>query len=198
MGKTERDSLKLIYSKMAKCTKCAISQMDVNKIIDIEKGYGKLKGGGSGHFVFVSQNPSMYRTPGLEMLAQDIHAGIIGELMEMMLDLGLKQEDMMFTNVVKCSTPENRLPDWGEVLACGDFLFDELIAVNPKVIVAVGQIAQKMFDSTFVRRSTIHNEIPVMKIWHPSYAVRSGRLTEYHEQLKNVAATCLGGSSGTI
>jgi len=189
MGKAERQSLETIYERMATCTKCGISSMDVNKTIDIKRGYGKLKGGGSGPFVFVSQNPSIYRTPGIEVLAQGIHAGIIGELMEMMLDLGLKQKDMTFTNAVKCSTPGNRLPELSEVLACVDFLDEELIAVKPKVIVAVGKSAQQMLGLR-------HYNAPVMGIWHPSYAARSGRLTEYLEQLKAVAAACLGGNRG--
>jgi len=186
MGK-RRDALELIYAKMAKCSKCSISNLEVNKIIDIEKGYGKLKGGGSGSFVFVSQNPSMYRTPGLEVLAQDIHAGIIGQLMEMMIVLGLRQQDMLFTNAVKCSTPENRPPTEAEIIACTDYLYEEIRAVKPKVIIAVGRTAQRCFEDS----TTFDNKIPVMKIWHPSYADRSGRLKEYNEQLKEVAAECL-------
>ncbi len=186
MGK-RRDALELIYAKMAKCSKCGISNLEVNKVIDFENGYGKLKGGGSGSFVFVSQNPSVYRTPGLEVLAQDIHAGIIGQLMEMMMTFGLRQQDMLFTNAVKCSTPGNRLPMASEILACTDYLYDELMVVKPKVIVAVGKIAQQCFADS----GMFHKDIPVMKIWHPSYADRSGRLTEYNEQLKEVAAECL-------
>lgn len=187
MGKQHREALEQVYDKMAMCSKCYISNMDVNKVIDVEKGYGKLKGGGSGSFVFISQNPSIYRTPGVEVLAQDIHAGIIGQLMEMMIVLGLKQKDMLFTNAVKCSTPGNRPPTESEILACTDYLYAELQAVKPKVIIAVGRTAQQCFGDN----ETFHNKIPVMKIWHPSYADRSGRLKEYNEQLKEVAAECL-------
>ncbi|MFA6804352.1 MAG: uracil-DNA glycosylase, partial [Candidatus Methanomethylophilaceae archaeon] len=46
---------------------------------------------------------------------------------EIMLNAGLKREDFMITNTVKCRPPNNRDPTDEEMRACRPFLEDELV-----------------------------------------------------------------------
>ena len=58
---------------------------------------------------------------------------------EIMLNAGLKREDFMITNTVKCRPPNNRDPTDEEMRACRPFLEDEL--VNCKLVVGLGKSA---------------------------------------------------------
>jgi DNA polymerase len=45
-------------------------------------------------------------------------------------------------NVIKCRPPQNRNPDPDEVETCEPFLFQQIDAIKPKVIVALGKFAR--------------------------------------------------------
>lgn len=54
---------------------------------------------------------------------------------------GLKRDDLYIANTVKCRPPQNRDPKAEEVVACSAYLLEEIEAVNPKVIVVLGNFA---------------------------------------------------------
>lgn len=62
-----------------------------------------------------------------------------------LLSVGLDPEtDCYFTAVVKCDSPDNRMPMKDEVYACYDFLQSEIEVINPEIIVPTGAESLKM------------------------------------------------------
>lgn len=109
------------------------------------------------------------------------------KLDEMIRAMGLRREDVYIANVLKSRPPDNRTPLPEEVERCGPFLIEQLLAVRPKAIVALGGPAAKLVvgtDQGITRlRGTWQSwqppagagcaAIPVMPTYHPSYVLRN-------------------------
>ena len=66
----------------------------------------------------------------------------------MIVAIGLRREDVYIANVVKCRPPENRDPMADEVATCSPFLFRQIEAIRPRVIVALGSPAARTLLGT--------------------------------------------------
>ncbi|MDR0726504.1 MAG: uracil-DNA glycosylase [Rickettsiales bacterium] len=65
-----------------------------------------------------------------------------GQILNKILDkCGVKREDLFITNVMKCWPPENRKPTRKEIDLCKPYLFQQIKAVNPELIIALGGVA---------------------------------------------------------
>lgn len=62
---------------------------------------------------------------------------------EALTTAGLSREDIRITNCVRCRPPENRDPHVAELEACSSYLEEELIRVDPTVVVPLGRIPVK-------------------------------------------------------
>lgn len=62
---------------------------------------------------------------------------LINEVME------ISEYDVFLTNVVRCHPTGNRNPEKHEVSACSKYLKEEILTINPRLIVTVGIIASK-------------------------------------------------------
>ena len=70
--------------------------------------------------------------------------GVSGRLLrDMVSEAGIAQT--YYTNVVKCKPPYNRDPTPEEISTCQHYLNEEVLAINPKVIVTVGRFAMMQF-----------------------------------------------------
>lgn len=114
--------------------------------------------------------------------------GPAGEkLDEMIRAMGLRREDVYIANVLKSRPPDNRTPMPDEVAGCAPFLAEQLLAIQPRVIVTLGGPATKFICDTEAGitriRGTWHAwqppagaecpEIPVMPTYHPAYVLRT-------------------------
>ena len=70
----------------------------------------------------------------------------------MLKTAGLNRADIYVTNIVKHRPPKNRNPKVTEMSACQPYLIDEILEVNPEVIVPLGSTAVKWFDKTISLR----------------------------------------------
>lgn len=73
--------------------------------------------------------------------------GASGMLLERLLSsLGLGRETVYLTTLVKCKPPDSppRPPKPSEVSACRPYLMAQLQAVDPKVVVAMGDLASRV------------------------------------------------------
>lgn len=64
-------------------------------------------------------------------------------LTEALHNAGIERKDVFITSVLKCRPPNNRNPKKEEITACIPFLLKQIDAVNPMVIVPLGNIAMK-------------------------------------------------------
>ncbi|MEI6878724.1 MAG: uracil-DNA glycosylase, partial [Planctomycetota bacterium] len=109
------------------------------------------------------------------------------KLDEMIRAMGLRREDCYIANVLKSHPPENRTPLAEEIERCGPYLVDQILIVNPKVIVTLGGPATKLllkvdlgisklrgiWAEWIPPPSTRRGPIPVMPTHHPSYLLRN-------------------------
>ena len=70
--------------------------------------------------------------------------GASGMLLDRLLfSVGLEREEVYLTTLVKCRPPEGRPPKPAEINACRTYLLAQLAAVDPKVVVALGDLASR-------------------------------------------------------
>jgi DNA polymerase len=106
-------------------------------------------------------------------------SGPAGELLTKMIEaMGYTREDVFLTNTCKCPTPRDRAPIMKEMENCGHFLEDQIRIVRPKVIVVLGEHANKGLFHNHRTASqpqgvwTKYHGIPVMPTFHPKYILR--------------------------
>src|SRR6185503_2106801 len=107
-------SLPLIAAQLDGCTRCKLSQKRKTVVIG--------EGNPNARLVFVGEGPGEQ-----EDLQGRPFVGKAGQLLDKMIEaMGLKREDVMILNVVKCRPPGNRNPEPDEIEACSPFLYRQL------------------------------------------------------------------------
>jgi DNA polymerase len=101
---------------------------------------------------------------------------------ELLESIGLKRADVFITNIVKCRPPNNRDPRPEEIEACaGDYLEQQIQAINPKVIVTLGRFSMARFLPD-VKISNVHGRPMWIKgrlivpMFHPAAALHQPSL----------------------
>lgn len=154
------------------CRRCRLSEQR-NKIV-----FGS--GNERSPLVFVGEGP------GADEDAQGLpFVGRAGQLLTQMIEgtaskegIPIKRPDVYICNVVKCRPPENRTPLPDEMEVCGQFLFRQLMTIQPKAICALGSTAAKALLGTKEGVTKLRgkwqkwNGIPLIVTYHPSYLLR--------------------------
>ena len=101
--------------------------------------------------------------------------GAAGKVLDAALQhAGLTRGDVFITNVVKCRPPENRRPRTDEIAACRPYLVAQVHAIQPGVLVAMGDTAVSGLlgsgaDLASARRGhPVFEGIPVVATYHPA------------------------------
>ena len=118
--------------------------------------------------------------PGADEDMQGIpFVGKAGKLMNMAFDgIGIQREEVYIANIVKCRPPNNRNPEEEEAKACIDYLRNQVILVNPKIIVLLGSVALKNilgkdYGITSARGKWVEkNGIWYLPTFHPAALLR--------------------------
>ena len=136
--------------------------------------------------VFGSGNPRaslvfIGEAPGADEDQQGLpFVGRAGQLLTKIIEaMGFKREDVYIANILKCRPPNNRNPLPAEIQICEPFLIQQLTAISPKIICALG---------TFAAQTLLKREIPItvmrgkfydyhgialMPTYHPAYLLRN-------------------------
>ena len=166
------DTLLRILEDIGDCHRCRLHE-GRNKLVF---GVGNERS----QLVFVGEGP------GADEDEQGIpFIGRAGQLLTQMIEntasregIPLKRDQVYICNVVKCRPPGNRTPEPDEMETCGQFLFRQLMAIQPKAICALGGTAAKALlgvkeGVTRLRGNWFKwHDIPVMVTYHPSYLLR--------------------------
>jgi len=106
--------------------------------------------------------------------------GRAGQLLTKIIEaIGMTRGEVYIANVIKCRPPGNRNPEPDEVERCEPFLFRQIDAVKPKVIVALGKFAaQSLLKTndpiTRIRgREYAYRSAILMPTYHPAYLLRN-------------------------
>ena len=120
--------------------------------------------------------------------------GKAGQLMNKAFEgVGIVRDEIYITNIVKCRPPQNRIPEDDEAKACLNYLRNQVILVNPKIIVLLGSTALKNilgkeYSITASRGKWIEKKgILYMPTWHPAALLRDeDKKIEFWKDLKEV------------
>ena len=161
-------SLDVIKAEVEACAKCGLAPTRTNTVFS--------RGNPNAKLVFVGE------APGADEDEQGLpFVGRAGQLLDKMIAaMGLDPEkDVYVCNIIKCRPPGNRRPEPAETEACIPYLHEQLAAINPKVIVAMGNTAvgtllNTKLGITKVRGSwkLYKGKVPLMPTYHPSYLIR--------------------------
>jgi DNA polymerase len=114
----------------------------------------------------------------------------------MLAAIGLSRDAVFIGNVLKCRPPENRAPRPDEVAACKPYLVEQVAALRPEVILALGNhavrallLTERGITSLRGRFATTPEGWRVMPSYHPAYLLRNpASKREAWEDLKKIAA----------
>jgi DNA polymerase len=162
-------ALAQIREEIGDCTRCKLSKTR-NKIV-----FGD--GDPNARLLFVGEGP------GADEDAQGIpFVGRGGQLLNNMINaMGLKREQVYIANIVKCRPPQNRVPEPDEAHTCMPFLEQQIAAVQPEVIVALGATAATYLlgvkSSLGALRGKLHASrgAKLIVTYHPAFLLRDPR-----------------------
>jgi uracil-DNA glycosylase len=166
-GRDERPCLNDIALSLAECCRCRLHTGRTHLVFG--------EGAPDAELVFVGEGPGFD-----EDRQGRPFVGRAGKLLDkMILAIRLKREDVYICNAVKCRPPENRTPSVDEIEICSPFLFQQLEAIRPKVICALGLCAAQTLlgkapSMGQLRRKTFQwRGIPLICTYHPAYLLRN-------------------------
>jgi len=171
-----------LKNAVLKCHLCALAKSRKNVVF----GAGNLKAG----IMFIGDNPGVS-----EDEAGEIFTGRAGDMLTKMIEnvLHLKKEDVYMANIIKCKTPENRVPTPEEVSSCKPYLMQQIQTINPKIIVALGSTSfhhlTGEYDTPIDKvRGVVMNfgKAKLVPTFHPSFLLRnpSAKKEVYADMLK--------------
>ena len=170
-----------IWRDIGDCTRCGLCEGRTQVV----NTFGNHKA----RLMFVGE------APGADEDAQGRpFVGRAGQLLTKIIEaIGLKREEVLIGNVNRCRPPGNRQPTLEEAAICRPFLFREIAAVQPDVIVVMGNTALRNLLEVREGITRVRGKfqdfrgIKVMPTFHPAYLLRDpSKKRETWEDLKKV------------
>lgn len=160
-------TLEGVEASCAGCTRCLLHTGRTHIVFGV--------GNPRAEIVFVGEGPGRD-----EDIQGKPFVGRAGKQLDRIIEaMGLKRSDVYICNAVKCRPPSNRTPTVEEIATCRPYLEAQLAAIQPRVIVALGNPAMRsLFNITkgiSHLRGTFHEwrGIKVMPTYHPAYLLRN-------------------------
>jgi uracil-DNA glycosylase len=184
LARSVSEALDTIRADIGDCTRCKLHALGRRQVV-----FGV--GNPSADLMFVGE------APGADEDIQGIpFVGRAGQLLTKIIEaIGLKRDDVYIANVIKCRPPDNRNPDPDEVDTCEPFLFRQVDAIKPKVIVALGTFAARTLLKTQDPISRLRGRVytyrgaQLVPTFHPAFLLRSpDRKRDVWEDMKKVRA----------
>lgn len=150
------------------CTRCKLHTLGRKQVV-----FGV--GNANADLMFVGE------APGAEEDQQgEPFVGRAGQLLTKIIEaIGLTRDQVYIANVIKCRPPGNRNPEPDEVDTCEPFLFQQVDAIKPKVVIALGKFAAqsllKTSDPITRLRGRVFNYrgASLIPTFHPAYLLRN-------------------------
>jgi len=163
-----RPTLPAILADLGDCTRCGLHRGRTNLVFGV--------GNPDADIVFVGEGPGYY-----EDQQGEPFVGKSGELLDRIITnvLRLRRDEVYICNVVKCRPPDNRDPQPDEVATCSPFLWQQLDAIGPKVVVGLGRFAVQTLLQTNTGlgqlrgRAHPYRGAVLVPTYHPAYLLRN-------------------------
>lgn len=182
MTLSRKESLETIASEILICTKCSLSKTRKNAVPG--------EGGPESQIMFIGEGPGQR-----EDVEGRPFVGQAGKFLETLLsETCLVRGETFICNIVRCRPPSNRQPLPDEIRACTPYLDRQIRAIQPKVIVTLGNCSTGYVFSkaglSFTSITQLHGRtyeknilgvrVAVFPTFHPAAALYSAK---YKEQL---------------
>ncbi len=129
MKMTNGNALQEIHDEIKSCTKCELHTSRINAV----PGEGPI----DAKVMFIGEAPGAR-----EDETGRPFVGRSGRLLRSLItEIGLSEDDVFITSILKSRPPNNRTPRKSEVSACLPYLERQIETINPKVIALVGRVA---------------------------------------------------------
>ncbi len=120
--------------------------------------------------------------------------GRAGQLLNKIIEaIGMRREDVYIANIIKCRPPGNRLPERDEIAACEGFLFRQIEAIRPRVVVSLGGLSAQILLGTATPISRLrglfrdYRGTLLMPTFHPAFLLRNpAKKREVWEDMQKV------------
>lgn len=151
------------------CTRCKLHTLGRKQVV-----FGV--GNPEAQLMFVGE------APGADEDEQGIpFVGRAGQLLTDIIEKGLliPRKDVYIANVIKCRPPQNRNPEPDEVETCEPYLFQQIDAIKPKVIVALGKFGAQTLLRSLDPISKLRGRVfdyrgsKLIPTFHPAYLLRN-------------------------
>lgn len=159
--------LSAIREQMGECQRCKLHHGRKHLVFGVGNPEARL--------MFVGEGPGEE-----EDRRGEPFVGRAGQLLDKMIAaIGYSRKEVYIANVVKCRPPENRAPTPDEMKTCKPFLLEQIEAVNPVVILALGSVAAQALLETDAPISKMRGKFvdalgrKVLPTFHPAYLLRS-------------------------
>ncbi len=150
------------------CTRCKLATLGRRQVVF-----------GAGHpearLMFVGEAPGED-----EDKSGEPFVGRAGQLLTKIIEaIGMTREQVYIANVIKCRPPGNRNPEPDEVATCEPFLFEQLAAIRPRVVVALGKFASQSLLRTTEPITKLRGRVfewrgaSLIPTFHPAYLLRN-------------------------
>ncbi len=184
LARTAGDVLASIRTDIGDCTRCKLHALGRKQIV-----FGT--GSPQASLMFVGEAPG-----GDEDVQGIPFVGRAGQLLTKIIEaIDLRREDVYIANVIKCRPPENRNPEPDEVETCQPFLFRQIDAIGPRVIVTLGTFATRALLQTADPISKLRGRVfdyrgaKLIPTFHPAFLLRSPeRKRDVWEDMKKARA----------
>jgi len=161
------DSLEDIRLDLGDCRRCKLASGRKNIVFG--------KGNAGARLVFVGEGPGFE-----EDQKGEPFVGAAGRLLTKIIDaIQLSREQVYICNIIKCRPPGNRNPESDEIESCLPFLEQQLAAIRPDFICALGKVAAQTLLQTDMPISRLrgrfhdYNGIKLLPTYHPAYLLRN-------------------------
>ena len=164
---TPPPTLEEVRQELGDCQRCKLHGGRTNLVFGV--------GDPAADLMFVGE------APGADEDAQGIpFVGRAGKLLTKIIEaIDLSREQVYIANILKCRPPSNRDPEPDEVEICEPFLFQQIEAIQPRIIVALGKYAAQNLLRTQTPISKMRGEFVrfqncwLLPTFHPSYLLRN-------------------------
>jgi len=162
-------NLEELKTSVAQCHLCALAKSRKNVIF----GAGNLKA----KVMFIGDNPGVS-----EDESGMLFTGRSGEMLANMIEkvLLLSKEEVYVTTILKCKTPDNRVPTPEEVACCKPYVMQQIQTIRPQIIVALGSTSFHHLTGEYdtpidkIRGSVLNfGGAKLIPTFHPSFLLRN-------------------------
>ena len=175
-----------VRAEMGDCRRCPLAEGRTNVVFG--------EGDEQADLVFVGEGPGEDE----DRLGKPF-VGKAGELLTRIIEaMTLTRDRVYIANIVKCRPPKNRDPLTEEIERCLPFLFKQLAAIRPKVIVTLGNVPTKTLLQTETGIMRLRGKwhelalpggsgVDLMPTFHPAFLLRnSSRKREVWDDMQQV------------